>query len=138
MERRKAILDANLFIDYWASGAREDLIEHRPLVRYLSAVVLMELRSGIRSERERRDIDALEARHRNRSRTPAPSQDASRRAGDLLDRLRRAGYEVRAASLVNDLLIALTARELGATVLTRDRDFLTLRRFLDFDLELVE
>lgn len=39
------------------------------------------------------------------------------------------------ASLVNDVLIALSARSLGATVLTADKDHDAIRAVLDFKLE---
>lgn len=49
-----------------------------------------------------------------------------------------AGQEVRRASLVNDVLIALTARQLGATLCTADdEDFRAIRRVRDFSLEVV-
>jgi len=52
--------------------------------------------------------------------------------------LRLAGHEIRRASLVNDLLIALTARQMGATVYTSDlQDFEAIRRIRDFSLRAV-
>jgi SAM-dependent methyltransferase len=55
-------------------------------------------------------------------------------SGDLLDRKR----EVRQASLLADLLIALTAGQIGATVYTADADdFEAIRRIRDFRLEVV-
>jgi predicted nucleic acid-binding protein len=49
-----------------------------------------------------------------------------------------AGREVRRASLVNDVLIALTARSLGATLYTADgEDFKAIRRVRDFALQVV-
>lgn len=53
-------------------------------------------------------------------------------------KLRATGREVRRASLVNDVLIALTAREIGATVLTAHAgDFMAIRAIDDFSLEVV-
>lgn len=50
-----------------------------------------------------------------------------------------AGREVRRASLVNDVLIALTARRLGAALYTGDaEDLRVIRRVRDFALEVVE
>ena len=43
---------------------------------------------------------------------------------------------VRRASLLNDLLIALTARDLGAVLLTRDEsDFSSIREVVPFTFE---
>jgi predicted nucleic acid-binding protein len=63
----------------------------------------------------------------------APSPAAWASAGPLLRRLRGAGREVRRASFVNDVLIALTARDLGATVVTNDAsDYGSIEKHLDF------
>ena len=52
--------------------------------------------------------------------------------------LRLAGREIRRASLVNDVLIALTARRLGATVCTGNTDdFEAIRRVRNFSLRAV-
>jgi predicted nucleic acid-binding protein len=45
--------------------------------------------------------------------------------------------EVRRASLVNDVLIAQSARAIGATVITRDRDYEQLRPILEFELRVI-
>jgi hypothetical protein len=56
-------------------------------------------------------------------------------AGLVLRVLPSGGCEIRRASLVNDLLIALTARQLGATVYTASvQDFEAIRRVRDFSL----
>ena len=71
-------------------------------------------------------------------RLAAPSSTAFRRAGPLLRSLRARGREIHRAAFVNDVLIALTARELGATVLTSDAsDFGAIQRVLDFSLTVV-
>ena len=68
----------------------------------------------------------------------APSPAAWKRAGAVLRGLRSRGREVRRASLVNDMLIALTARDTGATVFTRDgSDFGVIRKLVDFSLMVV-
>jgi predicted nucleic acid-binding protein len=51
--------------------------------------------------------------------------------------LKDRGREIRRASLVGDVLIAHTARSVGAAVLTSDRDFEAIRSVLDFELEMV-
>jgi predicted nucleic acid-binding protein len=55
--------------------------------------------------------------------------------GRTLQRLREAGREVRRASLVNDVLIALSARSIGATLLTADADYEAIGAMVDFKLE---
>jgi predicted nucleic acid-binding protein len=51
----------------------------------------------------------------------------------VLRELRAKGRETRRASLVHDVLIALTAREIGATVITGDvSDFEVIYELVDF------
>lgn len=83
--------------------------------------------------RERRWIDELEKNH------PVffPGLAQWHRAGEMLQRLRRArGYEGRKLrDLHFDALIALTARAVGAVVVTCNRqDFEALREEEPFDL----
>ena len=59
-------------------------------------------------------------------------------AGDVLGDIRRRepGLRAKIASLWNDALIALSARQIGASVVTDNvRDFELLRRSVRFDLE---
>jgi predicted nucleic acid-binding protein len=56
----------------------------------------------------------------------------------VLRDLKGGGREIRAASLVDDVLIALTARSLGATVFTNDAsDFEVIRSVRHFSLQVV-
>ncbi|MGH7332060.1 MAG: hypothetical protein ACREKS_04780 [Candidatus Rokuibacteriota bacterium] len=51
-------------------------------------------------------------------------------------RRREPGLRARIASLWNDALIALSARQIGASIITDNvRDFELLRRSVRFDLE---
>jgi len=87
--------------------------------------------------RGRREIGALLRAYDARGRTVAPDRAMFDAAGDTLRRLKAEGREIRGASLVSDVLIAHTARSLGAAVVTRDTDFETIRAVLDFDLDLL-
>ena len=106
------------------------------LVRYLSAVVLMELRVGAKTRAARQAVDKLAAAYQSAGRLVAPMPTAFDRAGSILRKLKHAGREIRSASLVNDVLIATTARWTGATVLTANaRDFEAIRAIDEFSLE---
>lgn len=137
---RKVLLDTNLYIGWLNRGIHEDLMIGPGLVRYLSAVVQMELRAGATTLPARRAVDHLSRAYRSAGRIVAPDAEVFDHAGRTLRRLREAGREVRRASLVNDVndvLIALSARSLGATVLTADEDYDAIRAVLDFKLERV-
>ena len=134
----KALLDTNVYIGWLNRGLFADLVTGRGLARYLSAVVEMELRAGAETRGARRALDALVRAYRAGNRVLAPSPAIFSEAGGVLQRLGHAGREVRRASLVDDVLIALTARAIGATVLTADADFEVIRGVRPFALRVVE
>ncbi|NUQ79144.1 MAG: PIN domain-containing protein [Polyangiaceae bacterium] len=132
---RKVILDTNLYIGWMNHGLHEDLMLGPGLVRYLSAVVLMELRVGATMLPARRALDQLARSYRAGGRLITPGAEIFDQAGRTLQRLREGGREVRQASFVNDVLIALSARSIGATLLTADADYEAIGAIVDFKLE---
>jgi predicted nucleic acid-binding protein len=134
---RKVVLDTNLYIDWMNRGLREAFMIGPGFVRYLSAVVQMELRVGARTLPARRAVDQLQRAYRTAGRVVAPDAQLFDTAGRTLRALHEMGREVRRSSLVGDVLIAHTARSLGASLVTVDRDYEAIRSVLDFDLEVV-
>jgi predicted nucleic acid-binding protein len=59
----KVLLDTNVFIDYLRAGLHADWVFGRVgnLIRFLSAVVLMELRLGADTPRRKRAVDRITA-----------------------------------------------------------------------------
>ena len=71
-------------------------------------------------------------------RVVTPDARAWNLAGDVLGDIRRRepGLRAKIVSLWNDALIALSARQIGAVIVTDNvRDFELLRRSVRFDLE---
>jgi predicted nucleic acid-binding protein len=135
---RRAVLDTNIYVDWLNTGLHADLVLGRGLARYLSAVVAMELRVGATTRAAQRALDALVRAYSTAGRLVVPRAEVFLLAGAVLPRLRSGGREIRKASLVNDTLIALTCRQLGATLFTADRsDFEAIRTVQDFALEVV-
>lgn len=133
---KKIVPDTNLYIDWINRGLREDVMLGAGLVRYMSAVVLMELRVGAHTRAGRSAIDRLTRSYSSARRLVAPSSHVFEKAGSALRRLRLAGRDVRSASFLNDVLIALTAQALGATMLTANvADFEAIRSIEPFALE---
>ena len=129
----KVILDTNVFVDYLRTGAHAQWIwaSRRRLVRFLSAVVLMELRLGADTPRRMRAVDRiLAAFPAHRLITPTPAQYD--RAGRLFRRLHGDGSGVQdRLAPMNDILIALTAWSMGATVVTANHlEFQRIARHL--------
>ncbi len=129
----KIVLDTNVFIDYLRAGLHEDWVagQVEGTVRFLSSVVLMELRLGADTVRRRRVVDRLKAAF-PAGRVVAPGADLYDRAGVLFRRLHADGKGlVDRLGHVNDLLIALSAWQIGATVITSNvDDFRAIARHL--------
>ncbi len=116
---QKVLLDTNVFIDFlraelhasWVFGGEGTLL------RFTSAVVLLELNLGADTPARRKAVDRIEASFRRRVLAPTPRLYA--KAGRLFQVLYgRPRRESDRLGPINDLLIALTAREIGATVVT--------------------
>jgi predicted nucleic acid-binding protein len=137
---RRLVIDSGVYIDWINAGRHEDILLDRGSVKYLSAVVLMELGAGAFSVRERRLVHRLEATFLRTGRVVSPTPAVYSEAGDILRRLQsERGYNIkRGHSIVNDVLIALSARSIGAVVATENaRDFQAIQSLRTFALTLV-
>jgi predicted nucleic acid-binding protein len=96
-------------------------------VTYLSAVVLHELAAGTTSARQRALLaQQITGPFVRRSRLLTPSAGAWLRAGELIGQ----GHRVSSPAALNDLLLAISCREAGLTVITRDRGVRGLARLV--------
>lgn len=137
---RRVVIDTNLYIDWLNVGRHEDVLFARDAVKYLSAVVILELYAGARSPRDRRIVGNVVAAFDRASHLLVPSGMVYEEAGHVLRALQQSrGRQVaRSGSLVNDVLIALSARSIGATVVTNNAsDFAAIRDVRAFKLTVV-
>lgn len=128
-----AVIDTSVYIQHFRRGLyKKELQEGDFLVRN-SAVVLAELHRGCRLAEERERIEELSSRFS----LITPTEKNWIESGRLLSRLsEKKGYlPEKLRDLHFDVLIALTARNVGAVVITNDRsDFEEIRRLKDFKL----
>jgi predicted nucleic acid-binding protein len=137
---RRVLIDTNLYIDWLNARRREELLFQEGAIKYLSAVVILELYAGAFSLRERRILRGVVTAFDRANRILVPSGAVYEDAGHVLRTLQQSrGYRLSSMpSLVNDVLIALSARSVGATVLTSNaRDFEAIREFRPFKLTTV-
>lgn len=137
---RRVVIDTNLYIDWLNQGLHADLLFQRESVKHLSAVVMMELYAGARSRQDRRLLDSVLSPFAKSDRLIVPTGAMYKEAGSVLSELRArpALSRARHASLSHDVLIALSARAIGATVLTQNaHDFLAIQRLRPFRLQIV-
>jgi len=114
--------DTSVLILIWHDSDLSLEIARREWLFRLSAVVHSELQRGAHERRVRRLVDQVA-----RVETPiAPTANQWKRCGEILARLGRDHhFDARGMQLIqNDLLIGLTARDLGVPVVTANvRDF---------------
>ncbi|MFO0699937.1 MAG: PIN domain-containing protein [Nitrospira sp.] len=137
---RRLIVDTNLYIDWLNAGDHTALLFQSDAVKYMSAVVMMELLAGAHTVRDRTRLHDLFRAFKKLSRVLTPSAETYEEAGGVLRELQtQYGYQLRQRySLANDVLIALSARSVGGTVVTQNRrDFLAIQTIRPFKLSLV-
>lgn len=137
---RRLIVDTNLYIDWLNAGKHETILFQPDAVKFMSAVVMMELLAGACSTRDRTRLHDLFATFTKLGRIVTPSSATYQEAGDVLRQLQATqGYQLRQShSLANDVLIALSARSIGGTVMTQNkRDFLAIQSIRAFKLSLL-
>lgn len=132
---RLAVIDSSVYIPLFRSGKfADELLEinKKYLVRN-SAVVLLELYAGASLKKERSLVAELEKNFGVISPTPQNWSET----GKVLCRLKRtfALDSRRVRDMVNDALIATSARSYGATVVTANlKDFQMIQEIRPFDM----
>ncbi len=137
---KKVVPDSDVYIDWLNTGRYGDVLLAKGFLKYLSALVLLELEAGAFSKRDQRLVEKLARGFDQAGRIIVPTASDYREGGKLLRRLQEEkGYDLsKAYSLVNDVLIALSARRIGAMVITRNaKDFEAIRALRPFSLMVV-
>jgi len=141
----KYLLDTNVYLE--AIRSEESRAQFRktfyPLfpATYLSAVVSYEL--GVNAY-NRRTVSLVQDFLRPMERTGrvvTPTFDDWTVASEVVTAIeaRERSWRSKLPALLNDILIALSARRIGATLLTYNRDdFRLIRRHADFSLRVLE
>ncbi|MBI4401396.1 MAG: PIN domain-containing protein [Nitrospirae bacterium] len=129
-----AVLDTSVYIENFRTGRFALRFLQSTWIPRCSSVVLHELLRGARTSLEQRFVRDL---HR-RCQVLTPTQSEWFHAAEVLALIRkREHYDPhKVRELVLDVLIALTARSLGATLITCDEsDFRVIRRHVAFHIE---
>ena len=137
---RRVVIDTNIYIDWLNAGRHNDILFQRDAVKHLSAIVLMELHAGAFSAADRRIVRRLETAFETAGRILVPSGGVFADAGDALRRLQvEHGFHLATNhGIVNDVLIALSARSIDATLVTQnERHFRAIQTVRPFQLVVV-
>jgi len=129
----KVLLDTNVMIDYLRTGAHGQWVhgQVKHTVRFLSSVVLMELRLGVDTGPRYGKVDQIRATFPP-ERVIAPTPASFERAASIFRTLFHPGAEPKdRLGPVNDILIALTARQIGAAIISANaHDFTRIAEHL--------
>jgi predicted nucleic acid-binding protein len=128
-----AVLDTAVYIENFRTGRFAFRILRSPLIIRCSSVVLHELLRGAKTRVEHRFVTDLA----RRCRTLTPTESHWMQAAEVLGVLKkREHYDTaKIRELAFDVLIALSARSIGATLITcNEADFQIIRRHLSYSL----
>lgn len=138
----KYILDTNIYLYAINSEAGEDFFTQRffPLIfrTYLASVVIEELYAGAIDTQAIRLVERYARALERTNRIVSPTFQDWKDAGKLVAQItrREPGRKSKVQQMLNDILIVLCARQIGATVCTFNReDFALIRRYKPFSLE---
>lgn len=140
----KHLIDSDLYIDLIQSRSTlpilRELYESDAPGIYFSSIVIQELLAGARGPRARAQVETLYRPFEKAGRIITPNHSQWKDTGDMLAKAltMRPDLKSKLPSLVNDCLLALSARSIGATLYTRNRDdFMVLKRLRSFNLVVI-
>lgn len=138
----KYILDTNVYLFAINSEAGAEFFTYHffPLIfrTYITSVVIEELYAGALDIQAVRLVERYVRALERTRRIVTPTFQDWKDAGKLVAQLTRKepGRKSKVQHMLNDILTALCARQIGATVCTFNReDFALIRRYKPFSLE---
>jgi predicted nucleic acid-binding protein len=140
----KHLIDTDLYIDLIRTGETlpilRELYEQDAPGIYFIYFMAQELRTGARSRSGRLRVETLIGPFERAGRIVTPTHSQWKECGDVLAHVLdlRPDLKTKLAHLVNDCLLALSARSLGATLYSRNRDdFVLLQSIRRFSLVVI-
>lgn len=135
----KLLLDTSIYIPFINKGISTPILDAGPerSLLFMCVVVLEELYAGAHDPASVKLLDKLYDVFVSANRLVVPDGQDWRKAGKIIAQLeRKYGFEEKyLARISHDILIALCARRIGATVVTNNaKDFLRIREYVDYKL----
>lgn len=140
------LFDTNVYIAVLRDAAFATVFRPRYLrdlpLTFFSSVVAQELLAVARTPRHERQAKALYEPFERVRQIVTPTHNVWKEAGHLVAAIFESTPQFRSKlnqGLLNDILIALSARSIGASVVTGNvEDFRLIQRFRAFNLEAIE
>ena len=145
MSNDKVIYDTNVYIEIlrskqFAQAFRSRYEANLPLT-YFNSVVTQELLAGATDNLRLAAVEGLYRPFERTRRIITPSHTVWKEAGHILAALRGQRKDLKdrlTGSFINDLLIALSAKSVGAKIVTLNvDDFTLIKSYIRFGLEAV-
>jgi len=141
----KIVYDTSVYIEILRSKRFADSIRARYQadipITFFSSVVVQELLAGATDQLKLAAVEGLYRPFERSRRIVTPTHAAWREAGRLVGIMRgkrRDRKDSLIGSFINDLLIAISARSIGARVVTLNADdFSMIRKFMPLELEVL-
>jgi predicted nucleic acid-binding protein len=133
--KKFVLFDSSVLIDQWRFDRHRERMDTLGGIVYVSSVVLAELWRGATEKQEFKTLDVLQRNYR----VLVPTEKNWIDSGQILTAMRHDhGFSTaKLRDLHFDVLIALTARNHGATLITSNRaDFELIHSYRPFDLEI--
>jgi predicted nucleic acid-binding protein len=143
--RQRLLFDTSVYItilrdETFAREFRPRYLKDIPRIHF-SSVVIQELLAGARTPQHKRQAADLYEPFERAKRIVAPSHSVWKDAGTLFSLLADQAPQFRSKlsqGFLNDVLIALSGRFIGATIVTRNgEDFQLIQQFKSFSLEVI-
>ena len=128
------VFDTSVYIGVFNKGLFKDQINGFNKIMYLVHPVLHELWIGAKGKKEINHLIRFGARFINLQRLVVPAPSTQILIGKACQKLRSSGeLDPSYPQIYNDVSIALLARQIGATVVTRNiSDFEKIHKVVDF------
>jgi len=135
--QRKIIIDTGVYIGLFNRGQNKEIINPFLHITYLAYPVLHELWMGLKGRQETQLLAAWRDRFIQLQRLIVPTVGTLVLIGEACLLLRAAGkLDPTHPKHYNDVSIAALARQIGATVITKNqKDFKIIRSVIDFNME---
>ncbi len=135
--QKKIIIDTGVYIDLFNKGLNKEIINPFQHLTYLAYPVLHELWMGLQGRQKIRLLTVWRDRFIQLQRLIVPTVASLVLIGDACHLLKKAGkLDPAHPKHYNDVSISATARQIGATVITKNiKDFQIIQSVIDFDFE---